>query len=151
MGVEIFAIAFFGAEEQRDAVMPARDDQRDAARGDAHHPIAAQRIADEDGVVLRRRHDIDAARRGRYSGPPALQPVDLVLQACAQIVRHAMQPLRQHEHIDHRRRLRRRQAKFTKQHLAPDKRIAHCSSPVISFVLCLCVSVTLCFYTRPDV
>jgi len=51
MGIEVGAVAFFGAEEEGDTIMGADGDEGDVAGTDALEAVAAEAVAEEDGVA----------------------------------------------------------------------------------------------------
>ena len=53
MGVEVFEVAPPVAQKQRDAIVRAGNDQRNFSGRKPHQPVAAQGIAQQNGVVLR--------------------------------------------------------------------------------------------------
>ncbi len=60
VAVELLFVAGAGAEQERDAIVGARDDDGDGAGLEAVEAIAAEGVAEQDGVVFVRGHGIDA-------------------------------------------------------------------------------------------
>ena len=56
MALEVVEVPLLAAQEERDAVVGAGDDQGDVPRRQAHQAVAAQGIAQQHGVVLRLVH-----------------------------------------------------------------------------------------------
>ena len=64
MLLEVVEIPLLAAEEERDAVVRAGNDQRDAPGGQPHQAVAAQAVAQQHGFVLR------LVDRGQHLGQP---------------------------------------------------------------------------------